>query len=291
MKKNFARLLISLTVIALLVTSIFVGNTGCKKDDSTKKVDSITTDNSNGLQSVMTIPNGKLTSGTLPVASSSSSAPQINSSQSSASFNPGTQFQLPFAFTANTSWKYIYVYVSGATNGYIQVTNSSTASVTSGTIIVPILIPSQVKYGSFTIIYCVVDNNGLVSNWIYTTILLTAPITCANADVYGSEGLTQTNVDLGTKSGNVSINYDTYTVPDRIDVYQGNTWLAGTETSSVHPSVPPLCDCSTPGDGFIGATGTLTFTYNPSKGKTITVYVSGCLGGGTAWEWHIVCPN
>ncbi len=48
-----------------------------------------------------------------------------------------------------------------------------------------------------------------------------------------------------------------------------------------------MCNCSSVLPGFVGKKGQLQFNYDPKKGKTITVVVSGCLNGGTSWEWTL----
>jgi hypothetical protein len=288
MKKILKNLLM---ILPFILAPIFAVNIiSCDDLFKSKTQDSIATSNSNGLQEVIVIPNGTLVTGTLPTASTGTTIPKITSSQPSVSFNPGVQFQLPIGYTSSTNWKYVYISVQGSTNGYIKVTNSSSTSTTSGTIVIPITLPELVKYGTFTVTYCIVDANGLISNWVTSQIVLRVPLTCADAHMSGSEGLTAMSVNLGTKAGTVNVNYDTYTVPDRIDVYQGTRWLAGTGADT-GLLVPPLCQCSSPLPGFVGKTGVLTFTYNPSNGQYITIYVSGCLGNSTAWTFSMVCAQ
>jgi hypothetical protein len=271
----------------LLIISLAVLPTSCIKfGDST--VDSIQTTNYNGLQSILTIPNGSLITGTLPVTSTGSNIPVISFYQTSASTGSGYQLLLPIQYTSGNSWKYIYLQITGATNGYFKITNPGT-STNSGTIAIPINIPGQVLNGTFTIQFSIVDNNGLVSSYKQTTIVIKTALECVNASNSGSEGLTFTQVDLGSKSGSVSLSYDTYSVPDRVDIFQGSTWLGGT---GVNPGslVPPLCNCSSPLAGFVGRASSITFNYNPSSGRIITIVVSGCLGGSTAWVWSLTCP-
>ena len=281
-------------IIQLLALFMLSSIGGCDylKDLLDKKDKIIYTEDSNALQKVLSIPDGKLTKGDMPQPSNTAAAPKIVYSQPSASFNPGTQFQLPFTFTANNAWQYIYVQVEGATNGYIVVRNTASPNVKSGMIVLPISLPINVDYGEFVLIYCIVDSSGNISNWITTIIVLREPLTCADADLSGEEGLTATQVDLGSTGGNVTLEYDTYTVPDRIDIYQGITWLTGTGANT-GLLVPPLCQCSSPLPGFIGTKGTkvLSFYYDPAKGRNITIYVSGCLNNNTAWIWHLNCPN
>ena len=280
--------IIVITSILTLTVFMFSAQYGCKKSkDNTPTIDSVSPSDANNLQAVLIIPGGSLVSGNMPTTSSTN-APVLSANQTSASINPNHQLLLPFNYTSTAGISKIYVQVKTATNGYIQVGGVSSASNT-GTIVLPISIPGKVKYGNFTIIYVIIDNSGNVSNILTTEVIITAPVTCATATVDGAEGLTFTTIDMtGKASGNMSINYDTYTVPDRIDVYQNGTWLTGTGTNP-NSTIPPQCDCGTPLPGFVGQTGTLTFPYDASKSKHITVVVSGCLGGGTAWTWTMVC--
>jgi len=270
----------------LLIISLASVPSSCKKDSTT--VDSIKTTNSNGLQAILTIPNGSLATGTLPAASTGTSIPVISNFQPSASTSSGYQLLLPFQYTSSNGWKYIYLQIIGATNGYFKITNPTT-STNSGTVAIPINIPGQVLKGSFTIQFTLVDANGLVAIYVQTIIVIRDALKCVNASNSGSEGLTFTQVDMGTKSGSVTLSYDTYTVPDRMDIFQGSTWMGGT---GINPGslIPPLCNCSSVLPGFVGKNSTITFNYNPSNGRIITIVVSGCLGGGTAWIWSLSCP-
>jgi hypothetical protein len=267
---------------------MFTAQYGCKKSSSSNAVDSVSCSDANLLQAALSVTGGVLKSGTFPT-SSTSGAPILSAFQSSAGLSAGHSLLLPFNYASGFGISKVLVMVQNATNGYIE-TSSYSSSGNTGTIVLSISIPGKVKYGSFTLRYIIIDNSGNVSNMISTDIVINAPVTCANASVSGSEGLTFTTIDMtGKSSGSMTLSYDTYSVPDRIDVYQGSKWLAGTGTNPNSP-IPPQCNCSTPLPGFIGATGTLTFPYDANLSKDITVVVSGCLGGGTAWDWSTSCP-
>ncbi len=281
------RIIIITSMIAL---GMFILPTqyGCKKSKNTTTViDSVSPSDADKLQAVLIIPGGSLKTGSRPTKSLTN-APVISAYQSSAAINPSQQLMLPFNYSSIAGLSKIIVQVVGA-SGYIEVSGLSSSSNT-GTVVLPVTIPAKVKYGNFQLVIIVIDNSGNISDYITTSVRVNAPVTCADANVSGSEGLTFTLVDMtGKPSGTMSLEYDTYSVPDRVDVYQNGTWLAGTGTNP-GSTIPPQCDCSTPLPGFIGATGTLTFPYDASKSKNITVVVSGCLGGGTAWDWNLNCP-
>ncbi|MBK9329890.1 MAG: hypothetical protein IPM95_11455 [Sphingobacteriales bacterium] len=271
-------LLLTVIVLTMLAAS-------CKKVASL-----IDPADANALTSVLVIPGSSKTSGNPPAPTGTPSSPALVLNQSTLSTNAGAQFIVPFTYTSNSGYSTCYVQVDGATNGFFTVPNSGAAgSPNSGTIAVPITIPSNVLNGSFCITYCIADRDGNISNVMTTCVTIKEQLDCSTATASGSEGLTFTNVNMGNTAGDVDINYDTYSVPDRIDVYQGTTWLTGTGANPGSP-IPPLSDCSSPLPGFIGASGTLSVSYNPSNGKVLTVVVSGCMGGGTAWDWSMTCP-
>lgn len=275
-------------VTSMIALGMFVVPTqyGCKKSKSTTVIDSVSTSDADKLQAVLIIPGGSLNP--KPANKKFSYAPVISAYQSSAAINPNHQLMLPFNYSSIAGLSRIIVQVVGA-SGYIEVSGLSSTTNT-GTVVLPITIPGKVKYGNFQLVIIIIDNSGNISDYITTSIRVNAPVTCADANVSGSEGLTFTTVDMtGKSSGTMSLDYDTYSVPDRVDVYQNGTWLAGTGTNP-SSTIPPQCNCSTPLPGFIGATGTLTFPYDANKSKDITVVVSGCLGGGTAWDWTMHCP-
>ena len=91
----------------------------------------------------------------------------------------------------------------------------------------------------------------------------------------------------------MKIQYDTYQVPDKIDVFQNGVWLGGTGPATTRSSLRRALSCgsATAAKGYIGATGTFTFLYDPAKGNSVEVVVSGCEDGGTLWQYTISCPQ
>lgn len=134
---------------------------------------------------------------------------------------------------------------------------------------------------------CVVTG-GEVSQPYYIPAAVTEPLACGDGFVSGTEGVTNTRHQLNGVAGTVVISYDTYTVPDRIDVFvDGTKWSGGTGSSITPP--PPTSNCASPLPGFVGAAGTINVPVTAAN-KYIDVYVSGCLGSGTAWDYSLVCP-
>jgi len=270
------------------MVTIAMVSSSCNKEYVAADGECIPTIEASRLQKAVTISDSKITSGTMPDSTNSPNAPKITIFQPSASTGTGYQLILPIQFTSSSELKFIYLQIEGATNGYIKI-NVTEYKKGFGTIIIPLNIPENVCLGKFAVRFCLVDHYGLVSSYKQTEIVIKDPLECSNASNSGTEGLTFTQVDLGSVSGNVSLNYDTCSVPDRVDVFQGKTWLGGTGTNP-ESVIPPLCNCNSLLNGFIGKKGKIDFRYDPSKGRIITIVVSGCLGGGTAWQWDMTCP-
>jgi len=262
--------------------------TGCDEDEDAW----VDITDAQNVQNKLKIPKSQTGKGDLPEPTSGN---KDLGTISSVGVSAGNTVILPILYNSSDNALKVFLQVIGA-EGYISASvTSCSSSLASGRYgYISIGIPSNINDGSFKIQYLIQDGSGNYSNMVITTINVNNDIkTCSNASASGSDGLTFTTVDLGNKSGEVKIYYDTYTVPDRIDIFQGTTWVTGTGKDPNCP-IPPICNCSsaTAEDGFVGKSGYFEFNYNPSKGKLITVVVSGCLGGGTAWEWRLVdAPN
>jgi len=278
----------TLKILTLIASVFFL--TRCYKEAGDPWVD-IT--NPQNVQNSLQIPQSRREKGELPQTSCTGySALQ---SIPSVGVTAGNTVILPILYSLDTEIQKVLIQVEGA-EGYISVSlTSCSTTVASGNYgYISIGIPKSIDDGSFRIRYLIQDGSGCYSNLVNTIINVNNDIkTCSNAYASGNDGLTFTTIELGKVSGEVNIYYNTYTIPDRIDIYQGNELITGTGTNPYCP-IPPLCYCSdaTIEDGFVGKTGNFVFNFNASKGSTITVVVSGCLAGGTAWEWHLVkAPN
>lgn len=286
-------LLLTLTVFSLVMT-------GCKKDSSNPATSNAPVDpaNANALTDVLQITNATKMNGSLPTPTASGTGlPTSTQLVSAYETAAGTQMELYLDYNAPQGLGGVYVGVNGASK-YFKITNPVSSSVqvmagtTSGQIVIPIVIPSNVNSGDFTFSYCIYDANGRVSNIITTTVHIGQVLSCSTQSASGGEGITIRNFNMGSASGTVSITYDTYSVPDRVDIYQSGTWKAGTGTNP--NGYPPLLTCTDAynlGQGYVGASGVFNIAYNPAQGQLITVRVSGCTGGGTAWDYSITCPH
>ena len=284
MKKILLSTIVAFGVITLTLLS-------CKKTQSTASAVSPT--DANALQKAIIIGSATKTTGTMPASNGSSLT--IPSYQTTASDNPGVTMVLPMSVSNVNSLKKMYFQVRGATTGYfvIDMQNAPLVFKNGNILGIQITVPSNVQKGQFVLNYDLQDLNGLISTMYSTTITITDPLDCSTANISGSEGLTYSTIDMGNVSGSASLHYDTYSVPDRIDIYQGTTWLTGTAGTPPAGNIPPIVSCSSipssGSNGFYGKSGDLPFYYNTSKGK-VTVIVSGCVGNGTAWVWKMNCP-
>ena len=225
--------------------------------------------------------------------STNPNAPIVSGNQSSATVSNDNTLYLPFNYDttagSNSGYGGCYVQVDGASTYWAIPYNDTSPQ--NGQIVIPIGIPANIDNGDFCITYCIYDNNNQVSNLLTTCITIAPPKNCPGFES-GADGLTIFTYDLGQSSGNMTINYDTYSIPDRIDLFYNGSWIDGTGSALGQNQFPPVMDCSsTVVDGYVGAVGSFNLDYNPANGTTIDVYVSGCVGGGTAWDINVGCPQ
>jgi hypothetical protein len=219
-----------------------------------------------------------------PAPSTSPNAPTITYASSASVVAAGTVY-IPITYTSTVAPSSLLVQVVGANAFYFSIPLAGVGA--NGTVTIPMSISSRVLTGNFSMAACVLSGTDL-SEPVYINATVTEPLACGDGMVSGSEGVTTTRHQLGGTSGNVTITYDTYSVPDRIDVFlDGTQWKGGTGTTISPP--PPTSNCSTPLPGFVGAAGTITVPVSTTN-KYIDVYVSGCLGSGTAWDYTLTCP-
>ncbi len=179
---------------------------------------------------------------------------------------------------------------------YFDIPDDGSNSATSGQIVIPVNIPSNVTTGSFTIAYCIYDANGRVSNILTTNVEVDDLQTCP-FNTSGNDGLTIYSFDLGGVAGTVDIDYNTFTIVDRIDVFYNDVWIDGSGSSLAAGEFPPINNsCSnftSTIDGYVGTSGTETiqFNYDPNVSRELVIYMSGCIGGGTAWDLDVSCPQ
>ncbi|MFZ4796763.1 MAG: YfaP family protein [Bacteroidia bacterium] len=291
MKKN-TKIIVLLTILTPII--FFTGFQSCKKEATkSSSSDKINPSSSNALSKVLIVPSdGIRKTGSPPPPSSGSSAPTIVFADPTVSYCSGGVIRLPIAFQNNSGNGIggIYFQVDGASE-YFQIPSYSSSS--SGTLVLPIGIPKNVLNGKFCITISIFDQAGNVSQQFKTCVTVTSPIACGTQLNSGGEGVTSTIHKMGNTAGVVIIDYETYTVPDRIDIFYNGVWVAGTGPNpGPSGAIPPLANCSNPTAGYIGGNGKFCFNYDPeTDGDEVEVVVSGCVRGGTAWKYSIGCAS
>lgn len=239
------------------------------------------------LAGVLVIPGSQTTSGQPPAPSTDADAPNVSNNQTSATVVSDNTLYLPFNFESDQGYGGCYVQVNGASS-YFDIPSGNSA--TDGLLVVPVGIPASVQEGDFCLTYCIYDNSGRVSNLLQTCVTV-GPVQECPAFTSGNDGLTIATYDLGDTPGTATISYDMYSIQDRIDVFYNNSWIGGSGSSISSASFPPVSSCGDGQNGYVSGAGTIDVNYNPSTSRTVTVYMSGCIGGGTAWELGVDCPQ
>jgi hypothetical protein len=262
-------------------------------DKAEDNADSISPSNADALTEVLVIPNAEVVnSPNLPPSSSPSVAPAVNHVDTNISYSAGGQIIIPSdvnsPVTANIAG--VYIQVKGASTYFDVPINAATFN---GTFSIPVNLPLEVGDGDFTLILKFYDTNGNISAITEVNIHVTQPTNCNTTKVSGGQGLTSNIFQVGNNSGMITISYDTFTVKDKIDVFQNGVWLGGTGPSTVRGTLrrPLSCNAATEALGYVGQNSQFVFAYNPGAGNDIEVVVSGCENGGTAWEYTFSCPE
>lgn len=270
-------------MLSVLALSFF---TSCGGDSDTPPTE-VDPSDADALSGVLVIPGSQSVSGQPPSPSTDTDAPTVSNNQTSATVVSDNTLYLPFNFDSNQGYGGCYVQVDGAST-YFDIPDGT--STTDGLLVLPVGIPASVQEGDFCLTYCIYDNNGRVSN-LLTTCVTVGPIQECPAFTSGSDGLTIATYDLGESPGTATINYDMYSIQDRIDVFYNNQWIGGSGSSISSSSFPPVSSCGDGQNGYVSGTGTIDVDYNPATSRTVTVYMSGCIGGGTAWDLSVSCPQ
>ena len=108
-------------------------------------------------------------------------------------------------------------------------------------------------------------------------------VPCNTATKSGGDGITRTKHNLGKKSGNIEIEYDMYTEPDKLEVfYEGKRVCSTFEIRNNKNGFV--------GDGnSAGCCGILKFKYKAKKEQYCTVIITG--GNDTDWKYTLSCPK
>lgn len=238
--------------------------------------------------------NATLIEGNLPSANATSTQLRIDYSQSGALAAVGTELYIPFTFFQTNQLSGIYLQVIGAGHYWdIRVQNPPSGNI--GNYVFPLGIPGQALTGVFNIQYALYDQSGKVSQHETMKITIgTLVDACAGGTTYheaGSEGLTVRRIELGDSPGQVQIEYEMYSLPDRLDIKYNGRWVASTAAAALSDgSYPPPSVCYDGQVGYVSGSNVLKFDYDPAISKEFLIYMSGCYGA-TAWDFWVTCPD
>jgi hypothetical protein len=274
-------------LLLLLLSSFFFYN--CSSDGES----GISPSNPDALSEVLVIPNAEIVnSPDLPESSSSTVAPAVSYVDTNISYTAGSQIVIPsnVASPISSNIAGVYIQVKGASTYFNVPINSATFN---GTFTIPVNLPLNVDSGDFILLLKFYDLDGNISSITEILINVTKPVNCDRTKVSGGQGLTSTIFNLPNKVGVIKISYDTFTVKDKIDVFQDGQWIGGTGPSTVRSTLrrPLSCSAATESLGYVGQNSEFVFQFNPALGREIEVVVSGCENGGTAWEYTFSCPE
>lgn len=248
-----------------------------------------------GLNNILVF-KGSKKEGELP-DSKNISAVNILFSVESAKVSNDNYLFLPFSFNATGQLKGLYVQVAGAENYWdIPIDLKENSNINSYAI--SIGIPENVKDGKFALSYKIYDDIGNISSLrkINVSVEL-AESMCTGAPfprVSGSDGITVQSYTFGDEPGVVQISYYMYTQKDRMDIRYNNKWVATTGPVLLgEGEAPPFktCNEASENEGFVSGGGTFSIPYDPRVSREISIYVSGCLQGGTLWYFDVLCPG
>jgi hypothetical protein len=226
----------------------------------------------------------------------------ISKSQPTATVATDNYLFVPFLAAFSNDAQGVYLQVEGADNYWeIPISNNSLKSAsTSLTEVLSIGIPENIQAGIFNIYYKLFSSDGKIGNTAMLEAKVVFPVDYCEkgaqiGTVKGEDGISAQTYTLGDTPGFVEIQYETYSIPDRLDIRYNNHWIRSTgDLLGNGNDAPPIkvCDDVVSGDGFLGTSGSFHIFYDPSISKKLDVYVSGCLDGGTAWDYNIVdCPK
>jgi hypothetical protein len=282
--KNTIQILVKASVCLMLIFCA----TMCKKDDRLEYLGPIDpTKDPSGFCKALNI-EGTNKGGELP--SRTVSGFRITNAQSSALAAQGANLYIPFTFTASEPIAGIYMKIEGADN-YWEIPVKG--QVSGGSYVFTVGIPRNVLAGKSRIQYNAYNAKGETTNTIsMNTEVALSRDACAEG-LYresGSQGLTVRRLILGDMAGEIIINYEMYSLPDRLDIQYNGEWVASTAPTVLgKDQTPPPSVCFDRTVGYVPNRGTLKVNYDPAKSKEIVIYMSGCFGA-TAWDISVQCP-
>ena len=284
-----------LVMFMLLSNSL---NTGCRKSefDARKLVNAPIYPGAqpNELNTALII-SGNMVAGNIPQSVNPDQV-KITVSVPSASITNDNFLFLPFSFDVDAGLKGIYLQVEGADNYWDAPVGSLNPGANSFAIAIGI--PAYVQEGNFVVSYKLYDTDNNISAAKSINVSIVASENrCGSGQgfprVEGEDGITVKTYDFGDEPGMVEISYYMYTQKDRMDIRYNGEWIRSTSPQLLKDGeAPPFkkCDEATSNEGFVSGGGTFSIPYDPNINREISIYVSGCLEGGTLWYFDVNCP-
>lgn len=239
---------------------------------------------------------GKMQEGDMPETKNPNLV-NVTVSVPSASITNDNFLFLPFAFDVQGDLEGIYLQVEGANNYWDAEVDLNSPNANSYAIAIGI--PANIQTGNFVVSYKLYDSANNVSSPKSINVSVVASENhCGTGQgfprVEGNDGITVKTYDFGDVPGDVKISYYMYTQKDRMDIRYNGQWVRSTSPDLLTDgAAPPFrkCDEASPAQGFVSGGGTFTIPYDPAISREISIYVSGCLEGGTLWYFDVVCPG
>ncbi len=285
-------------ILAVLLLAVAMSIQNCKKDGFDSRKIYLTPidpeEEPDLLGRAFDMTNATLREGDMPSSNASSSELVINYSQSGALVAAGTELYIPFTFYQANQLSGIYLQVNGADH-YWDIRVDDPPSGNSGNYVFPLGIPTQALTGFFNIKYALYDKSGKISQ-VESMKITIGPVesACSGGTTYhqsGSEGLTVRRVELGNVPGRVKIEYEMYSLPDRLDIKYNGKWVASTAAAVLSDGAfPPPSVCYDGQVGYVSGDNVLEFDYDPQVSTEFQIYMSGCYGA-TAWDFWVTCPD
>lgn len=259
---------------------VITGINSCKKDELTNNTYGIDPDSQRSLLNRALRIDGKLEEGSMPSATGNGNLLIVNY-PNAVEVSAGVYLYIPFSTNNNANICKLYLQVADA-DSYWDVRLKIDSS--SNDPYIEVFIPNFVQDGDFNLRFAIGDCNGNISGVVIVNTVVTPPLGCGGSSS-GSVGITVNHYRLGDNSGLVTVTYDMYSIKDRIDIRYNNQWIASSGTVLGSNAIGPNCSL----DGFVSGTHTIQFNYNPSNGRDVYIYVTGC-DSGTAWDVTVDCP-
>mgnify|MGYP000070013841 CR=1 FL=1 len=231
-------------------------------------------------------------SGEMPATTGAANSPEINHYQSSASVANDNILYIPLNISTQQAVERVYLQVTGADNYW-----ALPAAVSPGqdNHVFQMGIPKRILEGQFELGIAVADQSGKISPTAFMAIQIEAPLRIcqdgtAPPEISGTDGLTIKRLYFGDQPGVVTISYQMYQKPDRMDIFYDGQWATGTGNRVEVGSNIPASQCYDGTEGYVAGVNELSFFYDPAKSTHVDIYLSGCFGG-TEWDFRVKCPE